>query len=301
VTDRNPRAFRGLNHPDPHAEESEGETPPGTYPTKATADSETTCETCWETIPAGQLECPHCGGVASRRSESDDDTTEGLSWSFGRVVIAVIPAHGPYHARAIGAAAFDVSNDIATGPDVSHGKVQLRAEFTTTPARHLTTGWPDLPAGVPLTEPTGTELFETAVDRTQWTGLEQPHIYLEDGQPVTSRADLESLRETIDAADSDYWVVPGFVRKYPESAAASNTGEHMYCARCRTVTAHKIVGHDGIGAKPHHGRPIWGCTTCGQPRHQRGGSSAASESYTRFDLPFEGPPNSNATTPEIRE
>jgi len=304
VTDRNPEFdpadIRGAARSDPRATDA-GDTEkslPGNYPTEEEAGTGNTCATCWRSIPDNQVQCPHCATEQiSESSVVDEGTVE--EWSFGRVVIAVVPGISTYHARALGASAFSVSDHIAMGPDVSHGDVKLRADFETAPASHLTTDWPDLPAEVPIDEPAGQALFETAVDRTDWKGDGDPRIYREDGQPVTERGTLDTLEREISKADEQYWLVPGIVQRYKASTDPANIGGQLYCVDCGSVTGHEFVGHDGIAEKPHRGRPIWACQACGLPRHEPSDGDSGAESYTQFDLPFEGPPGASPVEPEI--
>jgi len=236
----------------------------------------------------------------SESSASDGDTSV-QEWSFGRVVVDIVPGNSTYHARALGASAFDVSDRVATGPEVSHGEVKLRAAFETAPASHLTAGWPDLPTEAPIDEPDGTTLFETAVDKTDWSGDGEPRIYREDGSPVTTRGELDTLEADIDAADKQYWVVPGIVQRYASTLDLDDIDEPLYCVDCDEITGHEAVGCDSIAPYPHRGRPIWACNTCGQPRHEPADSQLESESYTQFDLPFEGPPASSLVEPASRD
>ena len=304
VTDQNPEFdpadIRGAARSDPRATDADDgeESLPGNYPTEEEAGTGNTCATCWRSIPDNQVQCPHCATAQISESSVVEAVTVE-KWSFGRVVIAVVPGISTYHARALGASAFSVSDHIAMGPDVSHGDVKLRADFETAPASHLTTGWPDLSAEVPADEPAGQTLFETAVDQTDWADDGEPRIYREDGQPVTGRDDLDALEREIREADEQYWVVTGIVQRYEMTLDPTEIGEQLYCVGCGSVTGQEFVGHDGIAEKPHRGRTIWACQACGLPRHEPSDDDLDAESYTQFDLPFEGPPGSSLVEPEI--
>ena len=266
-----PEDIRGAARSDPAAETEavpDGDSVAGNYPTRADGrERANTCATCWQQIPEERIKCPHCASNKVREP-SDGDDTAVQEWTFGRVVVAVVPGNSTYHARALGASAFTVSNSVATGPDVSHGEVKPRADFETAPASHLTAGWPDLPPEAPIDEPDGTTLFETAVEETNWDSLADPRIYRKDGSPVTSRDELESLQDDIDAADEQYWVVPGIVQRYEATPDRSEIDEPLYCVDCGSITGHEAAGRDSIEPHPHRGRPIWACTRCGQPRHE---------------------------------
>jgi len=300
----NPEDIRGAARSDPASETEsvpDGDPVAGNYPTHDDGRGRAnTCATCWQAIPDGQIQCPHCASNTVREPSDGDDTAVD-DWTFGRVVVAVVPGNSTYHARALGASAFTVSDSIATGPDISHGEVKLRADFETAPTSHLTAEWPDLPPEVPIDEPDGTRLFETAVEATTWGSEGEPRIYREAGSPVTTRGELESLQDKIDAADDQYWVVPGIVQRYAVSPDLNDIDEPLYCVDCGTVTGHEAVGRDSIEPHPHRGRPIWACTRCGQPRHEPADSQLESESYTQFDLPFEGPPASSLVEPASRD
>ncbi|MBX0288448.1 hypothetical protein EGH22_19125 [Halomicroarcula sp. F28] len=308
MTDRNPEYdpadIRGAARSDPGAEDvaDDGDTLPGNYPTHRDGqDRANTCASCWQAIPEGEIKCPHCASNGVSESSASDGDTAVQEWSFGRAVVAIVPGNSTYHARALGASAFDVSDQVATGPEVSHGEVKLRAAFETAPASHLTAGWPDLPPEAPIDEPDGRALFETAVDKTHWDGDGEPRIYREDGSPVTTSGELDTLEAEIDAADQQYWVVPGIVQRYESTPDLDNIDEPLYCVDCGEIIGHEAVGHDSIAPYPHRGRPIWVCKTCGQPRHEPADSESESESYTQFDLPFEGPPASSLVEPAIRD
>jgi rubredoxin len=273
VTDRNPdfdpADIRGAARSDPGAEPGDDESVPGNYPTHHDGrDRANTCATCWQEIPEGQIKCPHCASEQISESTNDEESAPLQEWSFGRVAVAVVSGNSTYHARAMAAAAFGVSDAIAMGPDVSRGEVKLRAAFETAPARHLTDGWPELPSEASLDESSGEMLFETAVDQTDWDGEGEPRLYREDGQPVTTRDELETLQDEIEAADEQYWVVPGIVQRYAAMPDPEDIDDPLYCVSCAQVTGHDAVGKDGIAGHPPRRRTIWACKTCGQPRHE---------------------------------
>ena len=307
VTDRNPdfdpADIRGAARSDPESGDTDDEGLPGNYPTHRDGrDRANTCATCWQAIPDGQIKCPYCANNTVRESSTDDYSTALQEWSFGRVVVAVVPGNSMYHARALGASAFNVSDAIATGADVSHGEVKLRAAFDTAPARHLTDGWPDLPPEARLDESSGETCFETAVDQTDWDGEGEPRLYREDGQPVTTRDELETLQDEIEATDEQYWVVPGIVQRYAAMPDPEDIDDPLYCVSCAQVTGHDAVGKDGIAGHPHCRRTIWACKTCGQPRHepQRDSDTPAHTGYEH--LPDDvSPEDIHGDEPDIGE
>ncbi len=285
VTDRNPdfdpADIRGAASSDPDGGRRDEERPPGNYPAHD-GDDTSTCATCWRDIPTGELECPFCAnediGESSVPESMQEATVE--PWSFGRVVIAVVEANSDYHARALGAAAFSVASedDLARDFDVPYAEVMPRAEFNSEPSNTLTEGWPDLPPEAPVDQPEGRAILETAVQATDWGAPDtEPVIYREDGTPLTNSTAYEALSAAMDLAEDDYWVVPGFVKRYeidPEGDAVtrmvseSSVEYEYYCRTCADMRTHTHIETDGFADHPYMDRPIWVCNSCCQPRHE---------------------------------
>jgi hypothetical protein len=145
---------------------------------------------------------------------------------------------------------------------------RLRGDTQRFRRRRPPLGWPDLPSEASLDESSGERCFQPAVDQTDWDVESEPRLYREDGQPVTARDELEALQDEIEAADEQYWVVPGIVQRYAAMPDPEDIDEPLYCVSCPQVTGHDAVGKDGIAGHPHRRRTIWACKTCGQPRHE---------------------------------
>ena len=241
------------------------------YPDR-TEDETRTCRTCGQDIPRDERQCPFCAQTGVPETSSDDQNSSPLGeWTFGRVVLALVEANTDFHARALGAAAFSVSDSIASGEDTSHGTVKCRAAFGTEPAATLTKGWPDLPTEATIDEESGQALLETADEQTNWDGDGddvKPRIYLEDGSPVTDRSEFQQLTDEFRQDDGTYWLIPGVVQRHQARAEPEIVGIGFYCRQCGAVTGHESHGLDGFECHPHLDRLIWTCRECGQHRHE---------------------------------
>jgi len=239
------------------------------YPDR-TEDDARTCRTCGQDIPRDERQCPFCAHTGLSETSFDDQDSSPLGeWTFGRVVLALVEADTTFHARALGAAAFSVSDSIASGGDVSHGTVKCRAAFESDPASILTKGWPKLPTETTIDEEPGQALLETADEQTDWDGSDiQPRIYLEDGSPVTDRSEFQQLIAEFRQDDGTYWLVPGVVQRHQARAEPGIVGIEFYCRQCSAVTGHESHGLDGFEGHSYLDRMIWTCRDCGQPRHE---------------------------------
>ncbi len=275
VTDRNPEYdpadIRGSANSDPKARgngqervlESRG------YPSEP-EDASRTCATCGKDIPRDERQCPFCAHTSVSETPADDhDDSSFGEWTFGRVVLALVEANTTFHARALGAAAFSVSDSIASGEETSHGTVKCRAAFGSEPASTLTKGWPELPTETTIGEDPGQTLLETADEQTDWDGDDvQPRIYLEDGSPVTNRSEFHRLRGEFRQDDGTYWLVPGIVQRHQARSELGTLGVEFHCRQCGAVTGHESHGLDGFECHSHLDRMIWTCRECGQHRHE---------------------------------
>lgn len=243
------------------------------------AEKTSTCATCWQQIPPGQVRCPHC----STPAETCGD--DAAPWSYDRVVLGVVPADGARRARAAAATAFARGRTIVSGPDVSHGEVTLRAAFESSLPSDLVEGWPTLPDAVPVASTDGQALFETAAEKAPETT--DPVMYCEDGAPVADGDAAETLAEVIDDADVQYWVVPGIVKRYQLPEEPDSFGTPLYCGDCGAVTEHDGIDQrsdgvdhrsgevdhrtDGVDQRPDAAdtpaRELWACRVCGAQRY----------------------------------
>jgi hypothetical protein len=184
-------------------------------------------------------------------------------------MLALVEANSDFHARALGAAAFSVSDSIASGDNTSHGTVKCRGAFGTKPASNLTQGWPDLPTETTIDEDTGQALLATADEQTNWDGSDvQPRIYLEDGSPITDHSEFQRLTDEFRQDDGTYWLVPGVVQRHQARSELGTLGIEFYCRQCSAVTGHESHGLDGFECHPYVDRMIWACRECGQYRHE---------------------------------
>ncbi|EMA25189.1 MULTISPECIES: hypothetical protein [Haloarcula] len=275
VTDRNPEYdpedIRGSASSDPESKgngrerilESRG------YPSEP-EDASRTCATCGKDIPRDERQCPFCAHTSVSETPTNDDSDGPFGeWTFGRVVLALVEANTTFHARALGAAAFSLSDSIASGEDTSHGTVKCRAAFGSEPATNLTKGWPELPTETTIDEDRGGALLETADEQTDWDGDDvQPRIYLEDGSPVTDRSEFQRLKDEFQQDDSTYWLVPGIVQRHQARSELGTLGVEFHCRQCGAITGHESHGLDGFECHSHLDRMIWTCRECGQHRHE---------------------------------
>ncbi|MUV51302.1 hypothetical protein GJ630_17205, partial [Haloarcula sp. CBA1122] len=121
VTDRNPEYdpadIRGAASSDPETRGNGRERVLDStgYPDR-TEDDARTCRTCGQGIPRDERQCPFCAQTGISEIPADDQDSSPLGeWTFGRVVLALVEANTDFHARALGAAAFSVSDSIASG------------------------------------------------------------------------------------------------------------------------------------------------------------------------------------------
>ncbi|WP_135306017.1 hypothetical protein [Haloarcula amylovorans] len=287
MTDRNPEFdpadIRGTASSDPETASANREALSGNYPDDGVAADSGTCRTCWRETPDGRPQCPFCAqnGVAESIVEGGETTEE---WSFGRVVIAVVEATSKYHARALGAAAFAVSDDLTTDAE-TRAEVKCRADFDTEPAPQLTAGWPALPDTVRVDAVVGQTIFSTAVEKTEWNDVEtEPVLFVEDGDGLEKYSEFEALEAVIAENDENYWIVPGVVQRYAAGESV-DTASTFYCVACQEPAPHSFAGRDGIGSYPVVGRSIWACDACGQPRFVDDVASETNQESSREWLP----------------
>jgi RNase P subunit RPR2 len=275
VTDRNPEYdpadIRGSASPDPESRGNGRERVLEScrYPSEP-EDAIRTCATCGKSIPRNERQCPFCAHTSVSETPADDQDDSPLGeWTFGRVVLALVEANTDFHARALGAAAFSVSDSIASGGDTSHGTVKCRAAFGSEPASTLTKGWPELPTETTIDEDRGQALLETADEQTDWDKSDvQPRIYLEDGSPVTNHSEFQQLTDEFRQDDGTYWLVPGVVQRHQARSELGTLGVEFHCRQCGAVTGHELHGLDGFECHSHCDRLIWTCRECGQHRHE---------------------------------
>ncbi len=203
-----------------------------------------------------------------RGKTSPEQSTEvvGSTWSFGRVVLAIVPATTRYMAVALGAAAFSLQDSFVDDPAVIDSDVEPVYDFDSAPASTLSSDWGhDLPAATRLDTGTGNQLLDTALRKTNQTGESTPYLYDAEGYPLLSRDDLEAVIQT--ESEKPYWVVPGIVQRY--TITLPDGPETQLSCRCRSIaTPHVFSGRGGAPSSvPEMARPIWLCRICGRPTY----------------------------------
>ncbi len=227
-----------------------------------------TCEVCGESIPPTRGRCNN-----HQHSESSSQLSSN-EWSISRVAIAIVPGATYYHAVSLGAAAFRLRNKKSN----STNSFDLIYDFDDEPSQTLVRQWGGaLPDAVRLDSKEGTELFETGTDKTptladpsstrdskqepirEESRCSSVYIYLEDGTPVQSKADLETIEDQRTASDQPLWVVTAVLYKKTsqQSTADQNETRRMYCEYC-AETKHIHRGSRGHGE--------WECASCGTTR-----------------------------------
>jgi hypothetical protein len=200
------------------------------------------------------------------------------TWIFGRVVLAVVEASTDLHAIALGKAALSVAAPTEHDDCAVDGDVTPIATFDETPAAQLTEGWPTLPSVVAADGSVGETLLETAVEQTDWDVDETPPVLFEaDGTGITDRQDYEALTTALATDDSDYWLVPGVVQRYLASDDTEEAVQTYDCVSCESETPHEYQDRNQLESHPYHGRQIWTCSTCGQPRFVEANDSSSVE------------------------
>ncbi|MFD1588164.1 hypothetical protein ACFR9U_14370 [Halorientalis brevis] len=240
----------------------------GNYPDDMSADRRT-CPSCSRTVPPHQTQCEFCAEHGIRSPNAAQGSPADDEWSFGRVVLSIVPADTEYMAQALGAAAFSLAATTDLAPGCRDAEVKPVGAFETAPAEHLTAGWGDLVDSVETDTDTGHRLLDTASEQTDWTA-EQPlaHLFTEDGTAIMSRSEVRDLREEISAADEQFWVVPGVVKRYDSTLPVIPDAptRQLQCRECHGDTEHRFTGRS---TTRDSGWPVWVCTECHQPRFGR--------------------------------
>lgn len=223
-----------------------------------------TCETCDRAIPSPRTQCGFCNGEDVRQFSTDSNGARDESWSYGRVVLTLVPASNRYLAAALGSAAFEFASPLVDSPHVLHSDVQAIYDFDTAPASTLTSDWEcDLPSTVRLDTDHGQQLLETAIAKTDDGPVDSTstHLFGVEGTPLGSSDEFDHLVE----ADESYWLVSGIVRRY--SAPLPDGPTRTLDCDCRSLaTPHVYTGRGGA-PRPYHEptRPIWICRCCRRP------------------------------------
>lgn len=214
------------------------------------------------------------------------------TWSFGRVVLAIVPASTKYMAVALGTAAFFVRETFVDDPAVVESSVKPLYEFDGAPAPTITAGWEaDLPAATPLRSATGQRLVKTAFTKATEDGSDSiPYLYDPTGTPIVCRDEVTDLLES-ESKETSWWVVPGVVQRYTVAIPDGPTTQ-LPCACNSRTTPHVYTGRGG-GARgvPELHRPIWLCRRCSRPTYGPDPDQEAS----RQSRPVDGHPGEGSS------
>ena len=226
------------------------------------------CEVCGDSIPPTRARCSDHRGRTSSSQSVDDE------WSISRVAIAIVPGATYYHAVSLGAAAFRHRNQQSNSTE----SFDLIYDFDDDPSKTLVRQWGgELPDAVKLDSEQGTELYKTGVRKTptlseysltastnkvsaqKVSDDSDVYIYLEDGTPVQTDADIETIENLRSDSDQPLWVVTAvlYQRKTQRSTADQNDTRRMFCQQCAETT-HIYRGSLACGE--------WECTSCGTTR-----------------------------------
>ncbi len=235
----------------------------------------------------GSLRLSQYRGTTSSEQPGDSDRT----WSFGRVVLAIVPATTRYMAAALGAAAFSQQDGFVDDSAVVDSDVKPVYDFETVPASTLSSDWGgELPAAIRRDTDLGRQLLDTALEKTDQSAEPTPYLYDAEGNPLLGRDDLEAVIQT--ESEKPYWVVPGIVRRY--TIVLPDGPETQLSCQCRSIaTPHVFTGRGGAPSSvPEIARPIWVCRLCGRPTYglEPSGGSPISDTPSESILGPDGEP-----------
>src|SRR6056297_3569590 len=107
MTDRDdPLEPRGVVYDDV---QQDGASSRGNYPDDMSAERRT-CPSCSRTVPPHQTQCMFCAEHGLRSTNAAQGAPADDKWSFGRVVLSIVPADTEYMAQALGTAAFSLAS-----------------------------------------------------------------------------------------------------------------------------------------------------------------------------------------------
>jgi len=226
------------------------------------------CEVCGDSIPPTRVRCNDHQKNNSSSQPADDE------WSISRVAIAIVPGATYYHAVSLGAAAFRHRNQQSNSTD----SFDLIYDFDDEPSQTLVRQWGgELPDAARLESEQGTELYKTGIRKTptlseysltagsnqksvpEVSDRSEVYIYLEDGTPVQTDADIETIENLRVASDQPLWVVTAvlYEQSTRQSTATQTDTRRMFCQYC-AETKHIYRGSVARGE--------WECTGCGTTR-----------------------------------
>lgn len=220
------------------------------------------CEVCGDAIPPTRNRC------TSHQKEDAPSEYSNEEWSISRIAIAIVTATTYYHAVSKGAAAFTHRNQETNSRD----SFDLIYDFNEDPSKTLTRNWGgELPDAVKLNSEKGADLYEIGKRKTQSNAENSPdgnqrsqpattegsttYIYLEDGTPIQTEADLKKIEDLRETAEDSIWGVTAVLYKKstPHSTQAQQDTHQLFCTQCGQ-TEHIYRGSGSGG--------VWECLSC---------------------------------------
>lgn len=229
------------------------------------------CEVCGRAIPVNRTRCQK-HSTQSRSSDSDSSH----KWVFDTVSIALVKGGTKYIALANAGVAFRFRSE-RLGPesfDLIHD-----LDDSETLSKTYTRNWGgDLTAAAQLHSDTGQQLLEQGIENTEWGGpmaiektlgvedspldSSEPRIYLQDGDGLTSKDELDEILLNIEDSDEQFWVVPA-VLYHRQRNTDDKAVQYDHCSACDTRRKH-VFGHYDGGHPDFNpnGKAVWYCLTC---------------------------------------
>jgi hypothetical protein len=233
------------------------------------------CESCRASIPAGQTKCRFC--LTNHLSDDVTGTDESMKTALLGVVHLVVESATFYGAVAKGGAAANLLT--SNKAELAVDDYTLVYDLDEPPARQLADRWPSLPAAVQRDSAEGEQLLAAARDRTGWHGQEEiehlqqapTRLYDQRGNGIRDEA---RLREIVDDADDELWLVPALAltattgeRDSDSRPSSIPTTARLDCQDCGRATDHQFETHELVPDETWTGQPIWECQVCGTARY----------------------------------
>ncbi|ELY84407.1 biosurfactant protein 1 [Natrinema gari] len=233
------------------------------------------CESCGASIPGGQSKCRFC--LTNNLSDDVTGTDESMETTLLGIIHLVVESTTFYGAVAKGGAAANLLTANEAEPAVDD--YTLVYDLDEPPARQLADRWPSIPAAVQRDSAKGEQLLAAARDRTGWHGQEAvehqqqapTRLYDQRGNGIRDEA---SLREIVDDADDELWLVPAIAltattgkRDSDSRPSSIPTTARLDCQDCGRATDHQFETHESIPDETWTGQPIWECRVCGTARY----------------------------------
>ncbi|MFC6890314.1 hypothetical protein [Halorubrum trueperi] len=233
------------------------------------------CESCGASIPTGQSKCRFC--LTNHLGADVTRTDESMKTALLGIVHLVVESATFYGAVAKGGAAANLLT--SNNAELAVDEYTLVYDLDEPPARQLADRWPSLPAAVQRDSAEGEQLLAAARDRTGWHGQEAvehqqqapTRLYDQRGNGIRDEA---SLREIVDDANDEIWLVPAIAltattakRDSDSRPSSIPTTARLDCQDCGRATDHQFETHESIPDETWTGQPIWECQVCGTARY----------------------------------